>query len=70
MLAGRVEIEPEDLRALAPAVLRHRAIISYYAEADGLTLDEIIEELIESIPAPDGFGGKTQRSGLLAALWG
>lgn len=69
MLAGRYEISPEDVRAVVPAVLRHRAVVSYHAESDGLTIDEIIEELIESTPAPDGYGKKKAKQGFLAALW-
>lgn len=68
MLGGRGEIAPEDLRAVAPAVLRHRAIVSYNAEADGLTIDEIIEELLLTIPSPDGYGARSRHDGLLALL--
>jgi MoxR-like ATPase len=69
MLAGRYEVSAEDVRAVVPAVLRHRAIISYHAESDGLTLDEIIEELMESVPAPDGYGTMSRKRGFLATLW-
>jgi MoxR-like ATPase len=69
MLAGRYEVTADDVRAVVPAVLRHRAIISYNAESDGLNIDEIIEELVESVPAPDGYGAKATGRGFLAALW-
>ena len=70
MSRARFAIEPEDIRAVAPAVLRHRALISFHAESDGLTIDEIIEELLESVEAPDGYGSGARSRGLLATLFG
>jgi MoxR-like ATPase len=68
MLAGRVVATPEDVRAVVPAVLRHRALISFHAESDGLTIDEVLEELVERIEAPDGYGSKARSRGFLAGL--
>ena len=54
VLAGRPEAEPRDVRAVAHAVLRHRIMLSYHAEAESIDADEVITELLESTPSPDG----------------
>ena len=51
-LAGRTDVGPEDIQALAFDVLRHRVLLSYEAEADGHTPDHFIEKLIDLIPVP------------------
>jgi MoxR-like ATPase len=48
-LDGRAYALPEDVKALAPAVLRHRIQPSYDAEADGLTADAIIARLLDRV---------------------
>ena len=53
LLHGRAEVLPEDLRAVAQPVFRHRIITNFQAEADGVSAESIIERLIESTPAPD-----------------
>jgi MoxR-like ATPase len=40
----------DDVKALAKPVLRHRIITTFTAEADGISPDEIVEQLVESIP--------------------
>lgn len=52
LLAGRSHVSIEDIRALAPAVLRHRVLLNYRAEAEGMRIDEIIQQLITCTPAP------------------
>ncbi|MFN0196284.1 MAG: AAA family ATPase [Planctomycetaceae bacterium] len=49
-LYGRPEVELEDLQALAPAVLRHRLVLTYNAEAEGQTADSVIRKLLDSVP--------------------
>jgi MoxR-like ATPase len=49
LLAGRPYVTPEDLRALAAPVLRHRILINYRAEAEGITVDKVIERLLETV---------------------
>ncbi len=49
-LNGRDYVSPEDVQAVAHEVLRHRVLLSYEAEADGVTTDHIIDELIKNIP--------------------
>ena len=51
-LAGRDFVAPEDIQAIAPDVLRHRVILSYEAEADGITPDRFVQELIRRVAVP------------------
>lgn len=51
-LFGRDFVGPEDIQAVAHDVLRHRIILSYDAEADGVTADRFIDELIARIAVP------------------
>ena len=51
-LAGRDFVAPEDVQAVAPDVLRHRIILSYEAEADGVTPDRFVQELIRRVAVP------------------
>jgi MoxR-like ATPase len=49
-LNNRDYVSPEDVQAMAFDVLRHRILISYEAEADGITPDAVIKELIKLVP--------------------
>jgi MoxR-like ATPase len=49
----RLNASYEDVRAVAPAVLRHRLLLDYTAKLEGLTPDLIVAKLIEHIPAQD-----------------
>ena len=51
LLFGQTQVRAEDLRAVAPPVLRHRIMLSYHAEAEDLVPDEVIEELLAQTPA-------------------
>ena len=51
-LAGRDYVSPEDIHAVAADVLRHRVLLSFEAEADGVTPDRFIAELLKRIPLP------------------
>ena len=51
-LEQRDFVGPEDIQAMAFDVLRHRLILSYEAEAEGLTTDHVIKELISRIAVP------------------
>jgi len=53
-LLGRPTPGVEDVRAVAPAVLRHRIIPNFNAEADGISTLDIIAKLLETTPGPDG----------------
>jgi len=52
LLHGRYNVSYGDIRALAPAVLRHRVLLNFHAEADRVTTDEVIRRLIEAVPEP------------------
>jgi MoxR-like ATPase len=52
LLEGRAFVIPEDVKALAPAVLRHRIILTYEAEAEDLSTDQIIAEILKSVDVP------------------
>jgi MoxR-like ATPase len=51
-LNGRGYVTPQDVKSMAPDVLRHRIIVSYEAEAEGKTTDDLIEVLLERIEVP------------------
>ncbi len=51
-LAGRDYVAPEDIQAMAPDVLRHRLLLNYEAEADGITPDRFVGELVSRIAVP------------------
>ncbi|HEX4130286.1 MAG TPA: MoxR family ATPase [Pirellulales bacterium] len=52
VLHGRYYVNCEDIRAVAPPVLRHRIMTNFNAEAEGIKPDWIVQQLIETIPAP------------------
>ncbi|MEW6708593.1 MAG: MoxR family ATPase [Candidatus Riflebacteria bacterium] len=52
VLQGRFYVACEDIRALAYAVLRHRILLNFNAEAEGVTTDSIIEKILKIIPEP------------------
>ncbi len=49
-LNGKDYVSPDDVQAIAHDVLRHRLIISYEAEANGVTTDQVIDELLTLVP--------------------
>ncbi len=49
-LAGRAYVTPGDVKEVAPEILRHRIILSYEAHAEGITSDDVIERLLETVP--------------------
>jgi MoxR-like ATPase len=51
-LNGRGYVTPQDVKSLAPDVLRHRIILSYEAEAEGQNTDDLINILLERIEVP------------------
>ena len=51
-LKGRDYVLPEDIQAMAPDILRHRMILSYEAEADGVTPDQVIQRLLQLVAVP------------------
>ena len=49
---GRAYVIPQDVKAMAPDVLRHRIMVSYEAEAEGIDSDQLIKTLLERIEVP------------------
>ena len=52
LFEGRGFVLPEDIKAVALNVLRHRIVLSYEAAADNITADEIISRILSFIPVP------------------
>jgi len=52
LINSRAYVTPQDVKYMAPAVLRHRVILSYEAEAEGVTSDDIVSMLLERIEVP------------------
>ncbi|MBW3596404.1 MAG: MoxR family ATPase [Planctomycetes bacterium] len=49
LLAGRAHVAPQDVQALAAPVLRHRILVSYRAEAEGASVEDVIARLLEHV---------------------
>jgi MoxR-like ATPase len=52
LLDGRPNVSAADVRAFAPAVLRHRLVLGYEAIADAVRADDLVDEVLEAIPSP------------------
>lgn len=53
LLQGRSYARLEDIKALAYSALRHRILINYRAEAEGMTVESVIDKLLEFVDSPD-----------------
>jgi MoxR-like ATPase len=51
-LNDRSYVDPENVRAIAHDVLRHRLMLSYEAQGDGVRADQVIDALIEQVALP------------------
>ena len=51
-LSKRAYVVPEDVRSVGKAILRHRIILTYEAEAEEITTEDIIQRIYESVPTP------------------
>ncbi|MBN1411534.1 MAG: AAA family ATPase [Spirochaetales bacterium] len=49
---GRAFVIPEDVKACAPMVLRHRIILNYEAESEGITTDDVISDILNFVHVP------------------
>jgi len=45
---GRYHVATEDIDALAAPVLRHRVMLNYFAEADGVSMDDVLQDLVST----------------------
>jgi MoxR-like ATPase len=52
LLQQRAYITPEDIKSIGPDVLRHRILLTYEAEAEGVTTDGIIRKIFNTVPVP------------------
>jgi len=52
MLNGRAYATPQDVKEVAPDVLRHRIILTYEAEAEEITSEDLIAKILDTIPVP------------------
>ena len=52
ILRGRYNVSVEDIRSLAPAVLRHRILTNFQAESDQVDSDRVIQKLLDEFPVP------------------
>lgn len=52
LLAGRAHVTVEDLQHLAQPTLRHRILLNYRAEAEGIRVEDVIRKLLETVKAP------------------
>ena len=52
LLAGRDYVVPEDIKAFAHEVLRHRVLLTFEALADGGTADQVVDSIVQAIPVP------------------
>jgi len=50
LLQGRTHVTCEDIRALAKPVLRHRLVLSFTAESEGLVVDDLVDRLVAATP--------------------
>ena len=51
-LQNRTYVTPHDVKTMAPDILRHRIILTYEAEAEGMTTDALIRRILDNVPVP------------------
>ncbi|MBP5626864.1 MoxR family ATPase [bacterium] len=51
-LEGRGFVTPQDVKSIGPDVLRHRVIVSYEAEAEGMTSDDLVQKIFDEVQVP------------------
>src|SRR5690606_27742465 len=49
ILQGRTHVSPQDIKAVAPPVLRHRLIPNFNAEADNVSADDLVDQLLDHV---------------------
>jgi len=52
LLHGRHHVSVKDIQALAKPILRHRVLPNFYADAEGITSDRLVDLLLEAVPVP------------------
>jgi MoxR-like ATPase len=51
-MRGKTFVTPDDVKEVAPPVLRHRLILKPEAEIEGYTADRVVEDLLAQVPVP------------------
>src|ERR1035437_30686 len=51
-LRGREFVSPDDVKAMAPDVLRHRVLLTYEAEAESVTSDQVVQRVLDAVSSP------------------
>jgi MoxR-like ATPase len=51
-LQGRTYVTPHDIQSMAPSVLRHRVAVSYEAEAEGMTSEDVVQKIMDTLLVP------------------
>ena len=51
-LEGRGYVTPDDIRSMAPDILRHRVLLTYEAEAEGMDVDKVVHTILRRLPTP------------------
>ncbi len=52
LLAGRGYVTPQDVKSIGPDILRHRVIVTYEAEAEEKTSDDIVRQILDNVEVP------------------
>ncbi len=52
LIQGRGYVTPQDVKSIGPDILRHRIILTYEAEAQGITTDTLIAKILNTVPIP------------------
>jgi MoxR-like ATPase len=53
LLSGRYAVTLEDIRRVSHPALRHRLLLNFQAEADGVSADDVVSQVLESVPEPE-----------------
>src|SRR5690606_30922920 len=54
LLNGRMHVSTDDIQALAKPVLRHRIVVNFSAESEGIGADQVVDRLIKETPSKEG----------------
>ena len=63
-MRGRGYVTPEDVKAIGPDVLRHRLVLSYEAEAEEITQEDVVRRVFEAVEVGElAFEGRVEVDG-------
>ena len=49
-MQGRPAVSLDDIRAVAPPVLRHRVLVNFQAVAEGITAERVVQDVLDDVP--------------------